>query len=948
MQRLRTDASLIPEQICGPSNLRSESIALSQNGRDLTYGKLNQESTSFASYLAACGVEPGGTVAICLDRSLEGIIAALATMRAAAAYVPLDPSWPESRLRYAIEDSGASVLVSTAPLLEKLGLDICGIDPYRDADAIAESYCPISRTVTPESLAYVIYTSGSTGGPKGVEITHANLAHLASWHRDTFRISARDRVSHFAGLGFDAGVWEIWPNLSAGATLVLPDDTVRWSPELMQQWLIRERVTVSFVPTVHAERLIAMPWPPKTVLRCLLTGGDTLQKSPPKPLPFDVVNNYGLTECSVVSTSGVIYPGSDQRPSIGRPIGETCIYLLDELGMPVPDGAAGEIYIGGPGVGRGYRNLAESTARSFLPDPFSESPGARMFRTGDCARRMPNGELRFLGRLDRQVKIRGQRVELDEIGAALSCHPCAEFATAITRPVNGGTQLVACVLLRKGLPEPTSNELRAHLLQTLPDYMIPSAFLRLETMPLSANGKLDLKELAGTTELPSHEATAAKPLLSPIAAKVLALVRELLENNQVTADENFFLAGGHSLLAMQLLIRIEDAFGVKLAVHQLFEAPTVGDLAILIGRVLDESRLAQIWKHLLRLPEVGLDDDFYQVGGNPKLAVALRERIASEFGYAITIHEIKSNPTIRRQAELTQGHAINPSPFPPGVLALRPSGSRNRIFWMHYLNTNLARVIGDDQPFFSVTLTADDVASLGENATLKSIAACLGAKIRATQPAGPYILGGLCLGGVLAYEIASQLRSVGEEVNLLVLIDPPNLVSAESRKSLTARWTYFRYLMRRAEWLGPKASLLYLCERIVNCLPPPLKRSLNIPNPNAAQQLIESAVYSYGPDRYVGKTLLLLASGRVSHEKALAGWQSLVPSALHTHYISAYHRELMDSPNVEKIAGAILHHMSLGDEKSAASPFCNSPESAGSSDGGVRAFDVVLEQNDAA
>ncbi len=755
-------------------------------------------------------------------------------------------------------------------------------------------------------------------------------------------------MSHFAGLGYDAAVWEIWPNLSAGATLVLPDDAVRWSPELMQQWLIRERVTVSFVPTVHAETMIALPWPAETALRCLLTGGDTLQKSPPKPLPFDVVNNYGLTECSVVSTSGIISPGRDERPSIGRPIGETSIYLLDELGMPVPDGAAGEIYIGGPGVGRGYRNLVESTAQSFLPDPFSEAPGARMFRTGDCANRRRNGALRFLGRLDRQVKIRGQRVELDEIGAVLSRHPAVEFATAITRLADGGTQLAACILLRKGQPEPTSNELRAHLLQTLPDYMIPSTFLRLDTMPLSANGKLDLKELSGAVELRSRESTAAEPLLSPIAAKLLALVRQLLENNEVTADENFFLAGGHSLLAMQLLIRIEEAFGLKLAVHQLFEAPTVGDLAILIGRVLDESRLARIWKQLLRLQEVGLDDDFYHVGGNPKLAVVLRERIASEFGGAITIHEINSNPTIRRQAELTQGHVINPRPFPPGVLALRPSGSRSRIFWVHYLNTNLARVIGDDQPFFSVTLTADDVASLGGNATLRSIAACLAAKIRATQPTGPYILGGLCLGGVLAYEIASQLRSAGEEVNLLVLIDPPNLVSAESRKSLSARWTYFRYLMKRAEWLGPKASFIYLRERIVNHLPPSLKRSLNIPNPNAAQQLIESAVYSYGPDRYIGKTLLLLASGRVSHEKALAGWQSLVPLTLHTHYINAYHRELMDSPNVEEIARAILHHMPLGEDKSAVSLLCNSAESIGSSNNDPANFDIVLQQNDAA
>ena len=944
MQRLQTDASLIPDQICGSSDVDKESIALSQNNRYITYGRLNQEADSFAGYLAARGVAPGGTVAICLERSFEGIVAALGTMRAAAAYVPLDPSWPESRLRYAIADSGASVLVSSAPFFDKLGLDICGIEPFRDAEAIAENRHRISRTVTPHSLAYVIYTSGSTGVPKGVEITHANLANLTNWHREAFRITPWDRASHFAGLGFDAAVWEIWPNLCAGTTLVLPDDAVRWSAELMQQWLIRERITISFVPTIHAESMIAMQWPADTALRYLLTGGDTLQKSPPSGLPFDVVNNYGLTECSVVSTSGVLSPDSDERPSIGRPIGETSIYLLNEFGKPVPGGVAGEIYIGGAGVGRGYRNLDDSTAQFFLPDPFSRTPGARMFRTGDRAIRLPNGELHFLGRLDRQIKIRGQRVELDEIGAVLSRHPGIEFATAITRPSETGTQLVACFLPRKGLPDPTANELRTHLLNTLPDYMVPSTFIRLEKAPLSANGKLDLKELDKWTELNSRETTSTEQALSPIAEKLLALVRQLLENNAVTAAENFFLAGGHSLLAMQLLIRIEEAFGLKLAVHQLFEAPTVGDLAILIGRVLDESRLANIWKHLLGLQEVGLDDDFYSVGGNPKRAAALRKHIASEFRCEITIAELKSNPTIRRQAELTQGHATTQNALPPGVLALRRSGSRSRIFWVHYLNTNLARVIGDDQPFFSVTLTPDDVESLGENATLKSIASCLAAKIQATQPSGPYILGGLCLGGVLAYEIASQLRAVGEEVNLLVLIDPPNLVCAENRNSLSAKWTYFRYLMKRAEWLGPKASLLYLHERIVKHLPSSLKRSFNIPNPNAAQQLIESAVYSYGPDRYNGRVLLLLAAGRISHASSLAGWRLLVPFILHTQYINAYHRELMDSPNVEEIACAIVHHLSFSDHNNAASSFRNNYGSAGATNSGDIKLDVALQQ----
>ena len=284
----------------------------------------------------------------------------------------------------------------------------------------------------------MIYTSGSTGVPKGVEITHANLSHLVRWHRDTFSVTRQDRASHLAGLGFDAAVWEIWPHLAAGATVCLADDAVRSSPELMQQWMIRERVTIGFVPTVHAAPMMAMEWPATTALRVLLTGGDVLHHAPPAQLPFDVVNNYGPTECTVVATSSVLKPGSHGAPPIGRPIAGTSVYLLDEYGEQVPDGSTGEIYIGGSGVGRGYRNLPESTERSFLPDPFAGASGARMYRTGDRGVRRPDGEIEFRGRLDRQTKIRGQRVELDEIGSILTHHPSIDFATAITNISEGG------------------------------------------------------------------------------------------------------------------------------------------------------------------------------------------------------------------------------------------------------------------------------------------------------------------------------------------------------------------------------------------------------------------------------------------------------------------------------------------------------------------------------
>jgi len=579
----------VSEQISQLSDICPDSIALSSCDRQLSYAELNDRADQFAGYLAQRGVASGDTVALCLERSFDWIVTALGIMRAGATYLPLDPAWPDARLRFAVNDSRATVLVARAALLDRLSVKAAGIDPRRDADAIAAAPS-VARTSALESLAYVIYTSGSTGVPKGVEITHANLCHLIRWHCEAFDVTAQDRASHLAGLGFDASVWEIWPHLAAGATLCLADDAVRLSPELLQQWLIRERVTVAFVPTVHATSLMAMSWPATTFLRFLLTGGDVLHRGPAADLPFRVVNNYGPTECTVVSTSVVLKPRLLGAPPIGRPITDTSIYLLDEEGQPVADGDAGEIYIGGAGVGRGYRNLPDSTDRCFLPDPFAGTPSARMYRTGDFGVRRREGEIEFCGRRDRQTKIRGQRVELDEVGNALMSHPGVDFAVVVTQTSpEEENELVAHVLPKKNAALPTAHKLRQHLLQTLPDYMIPATFVRLDELPLSSSGKLDLTALAPPAKTSLQEIGKTQALASPIEGKLLALMREILKNNSVRAEDNFFLVGGHSLLAMQLVMRVRDAFGVDMTLRQLFEAPTVESLALLVETTLIEN-----------------------------------------------------------------------------------------------------------------------------------------------------------------------------------------------------------------------------------------------------------------------------------------------------------------------------------------------------------------------
>lgn len=580
----------VSEQILEVGDAHPSSIALSYGNQQLTYEELICKSNLFSRHLIKLGLRTGQAVAICMERSFDWIVAALGVMQAGAAYVPLDPTWPDARLQAAIKDSGAHILVARASMLDRLQFDIHLVDPSRDGAEIAAAPEADRRVIEPQSLSYIIYTSGTTGTPKGVEITHANLDYLIRWHQGAFGVTRQDRCSHLAGLGFDAAVWEIWPNLCAGATLCLAGETVRTSPDLLQNWLIQEQVTVAFVPTVLAARLIQMAWPTAVALRFLLTGGDALLHGPASQLPFEMVNNYGPTECTVVATSTVVKAGLAKLPSIGRPIAGASIYILNESGERIEKGSEGEIYIGGGGVGRGYRNRPAMTREYFLPDPFADSPGARMYRSGDRGIQREDGEIEFHGRHDRQAKIRGFRVELDEISSVLSEHKAIEFATAVIKPSDGGeNQLIAFVLLKQEEAKVGSLELQEFLLRRLPDYMIPSTFFRLRSLPLSSSGKIDLSRLSEQRENEVLERAVAVQPSTPIEERLLLMVRDLLANQTVGIDDNFFLAGGHSLLGMQLVMRMRETFDVDLTLPQLFKAPTTRRLAALVETLLIDS-----------------------------------------------------------------------------------------------------------------------------------------------------------------------------------------------------------------------------------------------------------------------------------------------------------------------------------------------------------------------
>jgi amino acid adenylation domain-containing protein len=569
-----------------------EAMALSYASQTITYKELNDRADALAKMLRGLEVGPEVVVGVCAQRSPAMVIGALAILKAGGAYLPLDPLNPAGRLALMVKDAQISVLVTGPGGEEKLAGEWPTIrldDSGQIIDAPILTYPKGARLeAVSKTLAYVIYTSGSTGEPNGVEVTHENLLNLVRWHQDAFSVTKATRTSQNASVGFDAAVWEIWPCLAAGGSVHIPAEQVIRDPELLRNWLVAEGITISFVPTPMAEVLLSLKWPGQTALRIMLTGADTLRRYPPTGLPFELVNNYGPTECTVVATSGRILPEGTKNglPSIGRPITNTQIYILDESGRPLPAGTEGELYIGGAGIGRGYRNRPELTAKRFVADPFAAQPGGRLFKTGDIARMLPNGEVAFVRRMDDQIKVRGFRIEPNEIAAVLNQHPRVRQGVVVARETeHAGKHLVGYVVPGlDGLPR--LSELRDFLRARLPDYMVPDIFVKLESLPLSTNGKINRPELAAPNELNTLRDEAFAAPRNDLEKKVAEILGGLLGVEGVGVDANFFDLGGHSLVGAQLIARIRSTFGVEMKLRALFEGPTVAKVAAEIQRLL--------------------------------------------------------------------------------------------------------------------------------------------------------------------------------------------------------------------------------------------------------------------------------------------------------------------------------------------------------------------------
>jgi amino acid adenylation domain-containing protein len=565
-------------------------VALVAGGQQISYGELDARANQLAHLLRSSGVGPDIPVGLYMQRSIDLAIGALGILKAGGAYVPLDPSYPANRISMLLEDSGASLVVTQQCLAAKIpgGRWTSVVLDQEGLNSARYSRVPSQTNTKSNDLAYIIFTSGSTGRPKGVMVSHANLVNLISWHRGAFNITPADRATLYASPGFDASVWELWPYLAAGASVHVVDDAVRTTPESLRDWIVANKITVSFLPTALAECMLDLPWPSDSKFRVLLTGADTLRRCPPGNLPFALVNNYGPTECTVVATSGTVFPedGAEVLPSIGRPIDNVTVHIVDEDMRPMPAGTSGELLIGGFGVARGYLNAPELTAEKFLPDPFSSDPQARLYRTGDLAHYLPDGQISFLGRIDEQIKIMGYRIEPREISALLDQHTGIKESLVASYLDPSGTRRLVAYVVPSSAARLMPGQLRDFLSRSLPDHMLPSAFVQLAEMPLSINGKLNRLALPRPSPENILDDDSFEAPQSAVEEHLASFLATLVGVQQVSREDNFFTLGGHSLMGAQLIAKVRAMFGVDLPLRSLFEEPTVRGMSAEIERLI--------------------------------------------------------------------------------------------------------------------------------------------------------------------------------------------------------------------------------------------------------------------------------------------------------------------------------------------------------------------------
>jgi len=716
---------IVPDQRCvhqlfeEQSQQTGNAVAVICGNQSLTYSELNARSNQLAHHLRGLGVGAGTLVAICVNRGLDVVIGILGILKAGGAFLPLDPLHPKERKQMVLEDAKASHLLTESSLLAGIpthSAEIVLLD-HSSNSISRRSVADLQNISDPAELAYMMFTSGSTGRPKGVMVTHANLNHYVHAMRIALGVTKTDVYLHTATIGFSSSVRQLFLPLTCGATtLIATIDQIQEPLSLFDTVRMQKVTILDFVPSYWRnciDSLSALDSPARTSLlkndvRLILTASEVLFSELPRRWKHEfgqgaqVINMFGQTETTGIVTTYTI-PHDDhldvRTVPIGKPIDSTSVYLLDEEQRLVPVGSVGEIYIAGPGVGRGYLNRTELTAETFLENPFSKGTG-RLYRTGDLGRFRPDGNIEFLGRIDDQVKIRGIRIEPGEVTAVLNLCPGLKESVVIAREDELKNRRLVAYLVPSNGTAPPPAELRSFLAEKLPVYLIPSAFIELKALPRLPSGKIDRHALPAPDR---DRLNSGQPFVSPrnaLERQLIGIWQTVLAVGAISMTDNFFDLGGNSLSAMYLLTHVNKAFGDKLPLAALYQAPTV--------------------------------EEFAKLQYHHEQSVVLTS-----------------------------------------LLPLQPHGSRPPFFWIHGDSSNsvLPHYLGTDQPVYGLGHQSLDGIP-AHFTTVEAIAAHYLEEICSVQRNGPYFMGGYCFGGLVAFEMARILKSRGEEVALLAVIEP--------------------------------------------------------------------------------------------------------------------------------------------------------------------------------
>ena len=872
-----------------------QATALVFEGASLTYLELNRQSNRLAHYLRSLGVKPDVRVAICLERSLEMVVTLLAVLKAGGAYVPLDPGYPVERLAYMLEDSGPVALITQGQLA---GL-LTGVNPALPvidlASAVSvwqnqpETNLPVAGVdLLPTHLAYVIYTSGSTGKPKGVMVEHRSLVNRLVWMQSAYGLTASDAVLQKTPFSFDVSVWEFFWPLMVGAKLVMAQPNGHHDPAYLVHAIDQNKITtLHFVPSMLQVFLEQPDLAKCSSLVRVFSSGEGLPPSLARRfyarLPDAVLYNlYGPTETTVDVTAWTCKPDSTLTTvPIGKPIANTRAYILDEGGEPVPVGVAGELFIGGVGVARGYLNRPELTVERFLDDPFAAEAGARMYRSGDICRWLPDGNIEHLGRNDFQVKIRGFRIELGEIETRLADHPEVREAVVTACEDTPGDKRLVAYIVSTAAGKLRDQDLRDLLERQLPDHMVPASFVFLESMPVTANGKLNRSALPPPGANNGHRHQDSSPTQKKLEQ---AQRRNGIVPHIYASQDRVYVPPSDPL----------------------------------------EAALIDIWEEILGITRIGVQDDFFELGGHSLLVARMFQRISEKLGKSVPFATIARAATIEKLADVIRAEAWNS--HWSVLVPIKEHGSKPPLFLVHGLRGNVLNFYGfrqympADQPIYGLQAYGLNSGRAGF-VSIPAMAQHYIKEIRSVQPAGPYFLGGFSAGGLVAYEMAAQLAQSGERVQFLALFD----AYIETAGGYWLKSFYSRHAFRMA-MLALRVNLHNVRKDGLSKVFKAKLRNLAVNiritlwlmgrafvRENATKQVqphfltpheaFTRAVRAYVPQPYSGSAVLFRnpAFDFESHD-ASTGWARYVTGKLEYKQIAGGHDDIFREPHIASLA----------------------------------------------